>query len=170
TDTVYYTAFRDTDGQHVLLYYANYSYKSCFQIFKEGLGLVYECVHNSDGDGKNTLLSKVDGVSIDITSLLSRITGMIYAFTDLCQQSATVITISRSDFDSVQVYEHKKYKLLFNIQSDTTFTVAHENLWDLNLWSNGKGQSIFIPSYDTIAVTGITYKSVGKIPYHDYFW
>lgn len=172
-NTVYYTAFRDIDGRHILFYQTTNSFNSCFQIFKEGLGLIYENINSTrsmDSDRKYAILSKVDGATIDITSILARFIGMANAFANLCRQTATVITISKSEFDSILVYDYTKHKRLFDIRSDTTFSVPYATLYELYLWRNGTGQRVYTPNYDSITVTGNTYKQVFKTSYTLHCW
>jgi len=177
-DSVYYTAFRDTDGRHILLYQTEYmrgnTDRYCCQLLKEGLGLVYEQLSydmtSMDGGSRCALLLKINDSTVDVVSLLSRIMGMKRKFAELIMTDSTAVMVSDNRFDSIQVFNRLPFELLFSIESDTVFAVSHDKNWDLVLWGSDTVQTIYIISLDSIAVFDDSYALTQKIPYEFLWW
>ncbi|MBN1307210.1 MAG: hypothetical protein JXA18_04795 [Chitinispirillaceae bacterium] len=177
TDSVYVTAFKDIDSSYVLIYQScylshSYGYPYCCQVFKEGIGLIYETYRDGqtfDGRGKRALLRKINDSIFDIENLLARIMGMQKKVQEDFQAEPATIVVTGSEFDSIQGKKNWLSPPDFTLTADTTIRIA-ESSYYLYLFSPDTIIDLYTGNYRHISISGATYSTEKKLHYHFGGW
>jgi hypothetical protein len=173
-DSAYFTAFKDIDSEYILLYQSAYRTNQgcvpyCCQVFKEGLGLLYEHYHNGVSENvyvKAAVLSKVNGSPIDVVPVISRVMGMQGKFAETIRGDSIVVRVAGSLYDSIQGKKFWQDPPLISIFSDTLFKFLPYSVYAFYLF---KPDSIVTLNcggeFDSIGIDGYSYWITARIPY-----
>ncbi len=173
-DGAYFTAFKDIDSSRIVLYQTAYQYNQglkpyCCQVFKEGLGLLYEHYHNGISGNvysKAAILAKVNDSPVDVVPVLSRIAGMQSKFAADILKDSIVLRVERSLYDSIVGKKYWNDPPLISVKSDTLWSFAPFSVYAFYLYKPDTIVTLNCGAvFDSVQVSGFSYSLTGRIPY-----